>query len=89
MIMSNLEERESNNAGAKSVEGVIEYLQSSGLPIKSITAVHDVVAGVILGGVGDVDHEQELAAGVSYVVIGLGKLPTNLPPGINFVENTK
>lgn len=86
MIMLNPDEKQNSAESVKSVEGVIEFLQDCGLPVKSITAVHDVVAGVIMGEVGSIDHEQELAAGVSYVVIGLGKLPTQLPRGINFTE---
>jgi len=87
MIMSTQEEKQNSAANAKSVEEVIEFLQACGLPLKSVTAICDVVAGVIMGEVGSVDHEQELAAGVSYVVLGLGKLPTELPRGINFIED--
>ncbi len=52
-----------------------------------MTAIHNVIAGVIMGEVGSIDHEQELAAGVSYLVIGLGKLPTDFPRGINFIDD--
>lgn len=74
-------------SAVSSVEDVINYLvDESGLPIKSVTVVKDVLAGVILGEVGEVDHEMELAAGVAYVVIGVGRLPTHFEPGINFVD---
>ncbi len=76
-------------SGVSSVENVVSHLIDGELPIKSVTVIRDVVAGVILGEVDEVDHEMELAAGVSYVVIGLGKLPTNFEPGINFVELKK
>jgi hypothetical protein len=85
IIMSITKERQSVEESAKSVEEVISYLQSLDLPVRSMTVIHDLVAGAILGEVGDVDHEHELAAGVSYVLIGLGKTPTELPRGINFI----
>lgn len=85
--MSNVSEKQTDDVS--SVENVVSHLIDSDLPIKSVTVIRDVAAGVILGEAGDVDHEMELAAGVSYVVIGLGKLPTNFEPGINFVEMKK
>jgi len=87
MIMSTTEEKQNSAVSAKSVEEVVDFLRSSGLPIRSMTAIHNVIAGVIMGEVGSVDHEQELAAGVSYLVIGLGKLPTEFPQGINFIDD--
>jgi len=69
-----------------SVEGVIEFLTGNGLPIKSLTMIHDVIAGVILGEVDEVDHEMELAAGVTYLVVGLGKLPNEYKRGIDLVN---
>ncbi len=69
-----------------SVEIAINELLAADLPIKSLTVIHDVVAGVIMGAVGEIDHEQELAAGASYLVIGLGQLPTSQERGINFID---
>ena len=69
-----------------SVEQAIDTLVEL-LPVKSITVIRDVVAGVILGEVDEVDHEMELAAGVSYVVIGLGKLPTEFGRGIELLDS--
>lgn len=82
--MSNLAEKQGNDVS--SVEGVIEALLSAGLPIKSVTVIRDVLAGVIMGEVDEVDEEMELAAGVSYLVIGLGKLPCHFRRGIEMVE---
>lgn len=82
--MSNVNVQPENDVS--SVEDVVNRLIDSKWPIKSVTVIRDVAAGVILGEVGEVDHEMELAAGVSYVVIGLGKLPVNFELGINFVE---
>lgn len=76
------------NSAAKTVEDVVSDLMNGRLPVKSIVVVHDVIAGCILGEADETDHELELAAGVTYVVIGLGKLPTAFLPGINFVEMT-
>lgn len=76
------------SAAAKTVEDVVSDLMDGRLPVKSIVVVRDVIAGVILGEADETDHELELAAGVTYVVIGLGKLPTEFLPGINFVEMT-
>lgn len=84
----------SNNATVKSdvtsVEGVIDFLVAeSGLPIKSLSIIHNVIAGVILGEVDEVDHEMDLAAGVTYLVIGLGKLPTGHDRGIDLIDFKK
>jgi hypothetical protein len=65
---------------------VVDFLAESNLPIKSMTIIHNVIAGVILGEVDEVDHEMDLAAGVSYLVIGLGKLPTEYERGIDLVN---
>lgn len=78
----------SEQSKTESVEQLIESLFNA-YPIKSLTVINDVAAGEIIGGVGDVDHTQELAQGVVYVVIGLGKLPTGYEAGINFVDVPK
>lgn len=73
-----------------SVENVIDFLAAeSGLPIKSIAIIHNVIAGVIMGEVDEVDHEMDLAAGVTYLVVGLGKLPTNHERGIDLIDIKK
>lgn len=82
MIMSNEPKKIEN------VEQLVESLIEA-YPIKSLTVINDVAAGEIVGGVGDVDHTQELAQGVVYVVIGLGKLPTGYDAGINFIDIPK
>lgn len=81
----------SKNATVKSdvtsVEEVVDFLVAeSGLPIKSLTIIHNVIAGVILGEVDEVDHEMDLAAGVTYLVVGLGKLPTQHERGIDLID---
>lgn len=70
----------------KTVETVVNELLNGRFPIKSIVVVSDVAGGVILGEADDTDHELELAAGVTYLVIGLGKLETAYEAGINFVD---
>lgn len=68
------------------VESVIDFVLSNLPLIKSLAVVHDVDGGEVYGAVDDTDHELELASGVSYLVIGLGRLPTGFDKGINFVE---
>lgn len=82
--MSNNSRQQS--VAVKTVEAVVNDLMDGRLPVKSIVVIRDVIAGVIVGEAEETDHELELAAGVTYVVIGLGKLPTEFLPGINFVE---
>lgn len=73
----------------KNVEQVIEHLIDDILPIKSLTVINDVSDGEIVGGVGDIEQFQSLAQGVTYIVIGLGKLPGNYDVGINFIDLPK
>jgi hypothetical protein len=74
------------NSAAKTVEDVVSDLMDGRLPVKSVVVIRDVIAGVILGEADETEHELELAAGVTYVVVGLGKLPSEFMPGVNFVE---
>lgn len=80
--MSTIDEKQTRDAS--SVEAFVNSLTDDG--IKSIVVINDVVAGIILGEVDEVDHELELAAGASYVVIGLGQLSVDFDRGINFVR---
>lgn len=76
---------------ASNVSDVLnQLLDNETLPIKSLAVIKDVTAGVILGEVDEVDHELELAAGVTYIVIGVGKLDAaKYEQGITFVEVKK
>lgn len=74
------------SSAAKTVEDVVSDLMNGRLPVKSVVVIRDVVGGVILGEADETEHELELAAGVTYVVIGLGKLPSEFLAGVNFVE---
>jgi len=82
--MLNNNEKQEN--GVSSVEQAVSYLSNCPLPVKSITIIKDVLAGEIIGEAEEVDHVMELVAGATYIVIGLGRLPSAFKPGINFVE---
>lgn len=69
-----------------SVEELVELVRDI-QGVRSVTVIRDVLAGVILGEVDEVDHEQELAAGVTYVLLGVGKLATDYPRGINYLSD--
>ena len=75
--------------GASSVSGVVDILFNGDLPVKSLAVITDVFGGEIFGGTDDTDHEMELAAGVSYIVIGLGNLETSYNRGITYVDAPK
>jgi len=91
MIMSNQIAKQKSDVSndVQTVEQFIASLVEHGYPMKSLAIVSNVVAGEIVGAVGDVDHEMELAQGVSYLVIGVGRLETAVSPGIEFVELPK
>lgn len=84
--MSNVQK---NQNEIENVGQAVKRLLDGIVPIKSLTVINDLVDGEIVGGVGDEEQFQSLAQGVSYVVIGLGKLPTDYETGINFIEIPK
>lgn len=83
MIM--LSEHVKQRPAVNSVEELVRLVQD--IPgVRSVTVIHDVLAGVVMGEVDEVDHEQELAAGVTYVLLGVGRLATDYPRGINYLD---
>lgn len=75
--------------------GVVDVLRTAAPGVvKSIMIVADVLDGVVSGVVlddaepgGGYVAEQELAQGVTYLILGVGKLGVgNMPAGIHVVE---
>ena len=75
----------------KSAEGVVERLLAlDELQLKSMAVIHDVAAGYIVGmSMEGEDGEWELASGVTYVVIGLGRVLTDYASGVTDVAINK
>jgi hypothetical protein len=70
------------------VESVIDDIRQIDC-VRSVAVINDVLAGVILGEVDEVDEEMELAAGVVYLVVGLGKCPSQFRRGIEILAPPK
>ena len=69
------------------VEEVIDKLLDGTIPVKSLVVINDVAGGEIFGvSPDDTYHHLELAQGVSYLVLGVGNMPTSYLPGVNFVD---
>ncbi len=74
------------NGKQKSVEGVVlKLLQFE--ETRSLYVCYDLADGKMSGVAPDGGVEEfEMACGVTYLVIGVGDLPTAYQPGISFVE---
>ena len=73
----------------ESVEELIEQIRA--MPVKNIRVIKNVWDGLVSGAVelpnGEWEgHELELAAGVTYILIGVGKMPSHCDDGIGFIE---
>lgn len=83
MSTSNAAQR-SDVSNVRTVEALIEQLKNG--PIKSMLVVKNLDAPAVVGYADDTDFDYELAGGVTYLVVGVGKLPNEFPDGVNVVD---
>lgn len=63
---------------------MVDWLKQA--PIKSMLVITDVAGGSVLGYDDDSEYDFELAQGVTYFVVGVGKMPTEYERGIEAVD---